>query len=118
MSHSFPTVNLDAIKGTGDTKESEILIGEEGIQIAKNLSSEIKRAINNGGLTLTINGTMLLPDNQSFSISEPTASCQKGQILRKIYCCKFEGKKKIYDLLMSFLPSFILFQSFSFVCIF
>lgn len=86
--YSVLAVILDGIK-TEDTKESEILAGEEGIQVAKNISREIKRAVDNGNLTLTVNGTVFVPDKESLSISEPKPLCTKGQTLREKYCCKF-----------------------------
>lgn len=82
------SVGLDKIK-TEDTKESKIKVGEEGLKIAKKIGEEMKRAVDNGSLTLTINGTVLLPDKQSLEIMEPKPLCSKGQTLKGTYCCKF-----------------------------
>lgn len=82
------SVGLDKIK-TEDTKESKIKVGEEGLKIAKKIGEEMKRAVDNGSLTLTINGTVLLPDKQSLEIMEPKPLCSKGQTLKRTYCCKF-----------------------------
>ena len=94
--YSVLAVILDGIKAE-DTKESEILVGEEGIKIAKNISSEIKRAVDNGSLTLTINDTVFVPDKESLSISEPKPLCTKGQTLREKYCCKFLKIMHLYQ---------------------
>lgn len=82
------SVGLDKIK-TEETKESKIKVGEEGLKIAKKIGEEMKRAVDNGSLTLTINGTVLLPDKQSLEIMEPKPLCSKGQTLKGTYCCKF-----------------------------
>ena len=78
-------VDLDGIDAN-DTKEGQILIGEEGTKIAKNISSRIKAAVDNGNLSLTINGTEFLTDGNSFNISEPKPFCTKGQTFKEGYC--------------------------------
>lgn len=80
-------MRLDGIK-TDDSKESEIMVGKEGILIAKNISSLIRSAVDNGSLSLTSNGTVFIPDKQSLKFSGPKSSCAKGQALRETYCCK------------------------------
>lgn len=81
-------VSLDGIEAN-DTKESQIMIGEEGIKIAKDISSQIKNAVDNGNLSLTINGTVFIADKQSLNISDPKRFCTRGQTLKGEYCCKF-----------------------------
>ena len=81
-------VSLDGIEAN-DTKESQIMIGEEGIKIAKDISSQIKNAVDNGNLSLTINGTVFIADKQSLNISDPKRFCTTGQTLKGEYCCKF-----------------------------
>ena len=79
-------VELDGIKAN-DTKEGEILIGEEGTKSAQNIRRRITTAVDNGNLSLTINGTKFVADGNSFSISEPKQFCTKGQTLKQGYCC-------------------------------
>ena len=78
-------VELDGIDAN-DTKEGQILIGEEGTKIAKSIRSRITTAIDNGNLSLTINGTKFVADGNSFNISEPKQFCTKGQTLKDGYC--------------------------------
>jgi len=78
-------VDLDGIEAN-DTKEGEITIGEEGMKIAKDISSRIKAAVDNGNLSLTINGTKFEADKDSFNISEPKEFCTKGQTFKEGYC--------------------------------
>ncbi|KAJ7360021.1 hypothetical protein OS493_019109 [Desmophyllum pertusum] len=78
-------VSLDGIEAN-DTKESQIMIGEEGIKIAKDISSQIKNAVDNGNLSLTINGTVFIADKQSLNISDPKRFCTRGQTLKGEYC--------------------------------
>ena len=80
-------MTLDGIK-TDDSKESEMMVGEEGVLIVNNISSLIKSAVENGSLSLTSNGTVFIPDKQSLNFSVPKPSCAKGQALRENYCCK------------------------------
>ncbi len=89
--HFILAVDLDGFEGN-DTKESEIMIGEKGIQIAKNISSQIKIAVDNGSLSFTINGTKFIPDKKSLNITEPERRCTKGQTIKDGYCCKFIEK--------------------------
>ena len=59
-----------------------------GIEIAKNISSKTKKAVENGNFSLNINGTVFLPDVQSLNISEPVRLCNKGQAYRDGICGK------------------------------
>lgn len=87
--HFTLAVRLDGFKADG-TKESEIMVGKEGILIAKNISRQTEIAVFNGNLSFTSNGTLFIPDKQSLNISQPKPSCAKGQTLRDFtYCCKF-----------------------------
>ena len=56
------------------------------MEIAKNLSSKIRKAIEIGVLNLTINGTVFVPDEQSLNFSEPVILCAKGQSFRDGVC--------------------------------
>ena len=89
LSYFAVVVSLDGIQAD-DSKESVVLVVQEGLMIAKNISTRMKIAVDNGNLTLSINGTSFIPDKQSFDISEPKPYCAKGQTLRdNKYCCKF-----------------------------
>ena len=81
-------MDLDGIEAN-DTKEGQIMIGEEGTKIAKNISSRIKAAVENGNLSLTINGTKFVIDKNSFNISEPNQFCTQGQTFKEGYCRKY-----------------------------
>ena len=67
------------------------MVGEEGMKIAKNMSSVLKSAVNNDSLVLSINGTDIKPDKQSLNISEPKCVCSRGQVYKDGYCCKSES---------------------------
>ena len=56
------------------------------MEIAKNLSTEIRKAVEIGVFNLTINGTVFVPDEQSLNISKPVIVCAKGQSLRNGVC--------------------------------
>ena len=56
------------------------------MEIAKNVSSEIMKAVKTGVLNLTINGTLFVPDEQSLNFSEPVVLCAKGQSFRDGVC--------------------------------
>ena len=60
-----------------------------GIQIAKKIGDEMKRAAENGSLSLTINDTVIFPDEHSLEIMEPKSLCSTGQSLKGTYCRKF-----------------------------
>ncbi|PFX23092.1 Fibropellin-1 [Stylophora pistillata] len=78
-------VYLDGIHAN-DTSEGQIRVGEEGIQIAKNISSQLRSAVNNGSLRLTVNGTVFIPVKKSLNISDPKRFCRRGQVYRNGYC--------------------------------
>ena len=84
----FSSVLIDNSTGANDTKDSKVLAGLVGIKMAKNISSEIRQAVENGNFSLNINGTVFLPDAQSLNISEPVRSCNKGQAYRDGICGK------------------------------
>lgn len=67
------------------------MVGEEGMKIAKNMSSLLKSAVNNDSLILSINGTDIKPDKQSLNISGPKRFCSRGQVYKDGYCCKSES---------------------------
>lgn len=62
------------------------MIGEEGMKIAKTIRSRITTAVDNGNLSLTINGTKFVADGSSFNISKPKQFCTKGQTFKDGYC--------------------------------
>ena len=84
----FSIVLIDNSTRANDTKDSKVLAGLVGIKIAKNISRDIRKAVENGNFTLNINGTTFLPDAQSMNISEPIRSCNKGQAYRDGICGK------------------------------
>ena len=84
----FSIVIIDKRTGENDTKDSKVLAGLVGIKIAKNISREIRKGVENGNFTLNINGTSFFPDAQSLNISEPIRSCNKGQAYRDGICGK------------------------------
>lgn len=81
-------MDLDGIEAN-ETKEGQIMIGAEGTKIAKSISSHIASAVDNGSLSLTINGTLFVTNKESLNFSEPKLFCTKGQTLRDGYCCKY-----------------------------
>ncbi|PFX23088.1 Fibropellin-1 [Stylophora pistillata] len=83
-------VSLDGIQAN-NTKEGQIMVGEIGIEITKNISRQLKSAVNNDSLVLRINGTDIKPDKQSLNISEPKRVCNRGQVYKEGYClnCTF-----------------------------
>ena len=81
-------VLIDNSTGAGDTKVSKVIAGLVGIKIARNVSIEIRKAVENGSFSFNINGTVFLPDAKSLNISEPVRSCNKGQAYRDGICGK------------------------------
>ncbi|XP_022794659.1 sushi, von Willebrand factor type A, EGF and pentraxin domain-containing protein 1-like [Stylophora pistillata] len=78
-------VSLDGIKAN-ESKEGRVWIGDEGIKVAKNITSSLQSSVSNGSLSLTINGTIFIPDKQSLNISEPKRYCSSGQVYKDGYC--------------------------------
>lgn len=66
----------------------KIKTGLVGVKIAENISSEIRKAVEEGSLSFKINGTLLIPDKQSLNISEPERTCAEGQAYRDGFCGK------------------------------
>ena len=62
---------IDNTTGANDTKDSKVSAGLVGMEIAKNISSNTKKAVEDGNFSLNINGTVFLPDVQSLNISDP-----------------------------------------------
>ena len=81
-------MNLDGIEAN-DTKEGQIMIGEQGTRIAKNISGQIKTAVENGNFSLNVNGIVYVTNRKSLNISEPKRFCTKGQTFRDGYCRKY-----------------------------
>ena len=69
-----------------DDKQSKIEAGLAGVETAKNLGSEIRKAVEIGVFNLTINGTVFVPDEQSLNFSDPVILCAKGQSFRDGVC--------------------------------
>ena len=86
--NSLFAVILGNSTGVDDDKQSKIKAGLAGVETAKNLSSEIRKAVETGVLNLTINGTVFVPDRQSLNFSDPEILCAKGQSLRDGVCGK------------------------------
>ena len=59
-----------------------------GVKIANNIKKEIKKAVDEGGLSLNVNGTEFAADKESLNISEPERLCATGQAYRDGYCGK------------------------------
>lgn len=83
-----PAVNIDNNTGTDDTKKSKIEAGLVGLTIAENISSEIRKAVEQRRFSLNITGTVFFPDKRSLNISEPERTCAKGQAYREGFCGK------------------------------
>jgi len=81
-------VDLTGIQGN-DSKKSQVMIGEEGKKIAKNISSQIVRAVENGNFSLNVSGTVFVTNRNSMNISEPKPFCTRGQTFREGYCRKY-----------------------------
>ena len=81
-------MDLEGINAN-DTKEGQIFIGEEGTKIAKNISSRIEAAVENGNFSLNVSGTVFVTNKNSMNISEPKPFCTKGQTFRDGYCRKY-----------------------------
>ena len=81
-------MDLEGIEAN-DTKEGQIMIGEEGTKIAKNISSRFEAAIEKGNFSLNVNGTVFVTNRKSMNISEPKLYCGKGQAYRDGYCRKY-----------------------------
>ena len=73
-------ISVDAIK----------TYSEEAKNILKNTSQIVRTSIEKGNLTLTVNGTVVRPDKQSFNSTEPEVVCLPGQFLKDGYCCKYK----------------------------
>ena len=81
------TVDLGGIEAN-DTKEGQIMIGEEGTKVAKDISSRIEAAIEKGNFSLNVNGIVFITNRESMNISDPKPHCKKGQTHRDGYCRK------------------------------
>lgn len=73
---------------TDNTKESKVKLGDTGVQIAKNISKQITRVVDEESISLTLNGKKILPDKKSLNFSQPRKVCTKGQTLRDGFCRK------------------------------
>jgi len=81
-------VDFEGIE-SNDTKEGQVMIGEEGMKIAKNISSRIEAAVENGNFSLNVSGTVFATNRKSMNISDPQLFCIKGQTFRDGYCRKY-----------------------------
>jgi len=69
-------------------KKARSSLARRAQKLPKNISSRIKAAVDNGNLSLTINGTDFVADGNSFNISEPKQFCTKGQTFNKKGYCR------------------------------
>ena len=81
-------MDLEGIEGN-DTKQGQIMIGEEGTKVAKNISRRIEAAIEKGNFSLNVSGSVFVTNRKSMNISEPKRYCKKGQTYRDGYCRKY-----------------------------
>ena len=81
-------VHIDDNIGVNDTNENKIKAGLVGVNIAKKIGSEIRKAVGEGSLSFKVNGNVLLPDKKSLNISEPERTCATGQAYREGFCGK------------------------------
>ena len=81
-------VHIDDNIGVNDTNENKIKAGLVGVNIAKKIGSEIRKAVGEGSLTFKVNGKVLVPDKKSLNISEPERTCATGQAYREGFCGK------------------------------
>lgn len=79
-------VHIDDNIGVNDTNENKIKAGLVGVNIAKKIGSEIRKAVGEGSLSFKVNGNVLLPDKKSLNISEPERTCATGQAYREGFC--------------------------------
>ena len=86
--NSVDSVDLVGIEANG-TREGQIMVGEQGRTVAKNISNRILAAVEKGNLSLNVSGTLFVANRQSINISEPKSFCTKGQAFREGYCCKY-----------------------------
>lgn len=80
-------MDLDDIV-TDNTKQSKVKVGDSGVQITKNISKQIARAVDDESISLTLNGKKILPDKKSLNFSQPKKVCSKGQTFRDGFCRK------------------------------
>lgn len=79
-------MRLDNSTGVNDTIKSKVMAGLAGVGLAKTLGNEIKKAVENGSLSVNVRGTVFVPDKQSINISEPERLCDTGQVYRDGVC--------------------------------
>ena len=71
----------------------------EASALTQRISRETKQSFENGSLSVTINGLVLRPQNQSFKESATSLTCSKGQIVKNGICGKLRVKVKHSKLL-------------------
>ena len=81
-------VHIDDNIVVNDTNENKIKAGLVGVNIAKKIGSEIRKAVVEGSLSFKVNGNVLVPDKKSLNISEPERTCATGQAYREGFCGK------------------------------
>ncbi|CAH3198766.1 unnamed protein product [Porites evermanni] len=54
--------------------------------MARTIANVIKKAVENGSLSLNVHGTVFVPDKKSVHISEPERLCDTGQVYQEELC--------------------------------
>jgi len=85
------TISVDIVVLLNDTSEDgtiqdNILAGLRGIEVAEDISSAVRKAVDNGSFSLSVDGTLFVPDEHSLNITQPKRTCAKGQAYNDGYC--------------------------------
>ena len=91
---------------TDDTKESKIKLGDTGVQITQNISSQIVEVLDKGNFPITLHGKKFLPDKKSLNFSEPEKQCSEGQTFRNGFCRKLPMKSLYFSSLIRLVQQF------------
>lgn len=85
-------VRLDNSTGVNETKQSKVLAGLAGVGMARTIGNVIKKAVENGSLSLNVHGTVFVPDKKSVNISEPERLCDTGQVYQDELCGEIKNR--------------------------
>lgn len=91
---------------TDDTKESKIKLGDTGVQITQNISSQIVEVLDKENIPITLHGKKFLPDKKSLNFSEPEKQCSEGQTFRNGFCRKLPMKSLYFSSLIRLFQQF------------